>query len=205
MIYRVMVLLLTVATLTSCSMLSPVKVIPTNKFVLYPMSSEISEHAKRKGVIVVAVPEMQPAFNTTQIAYTKTPFQIEYFAQNEWAENPPQMIQSLLVAGLEKSSRFQAVVTPPFSAHYDYLLETQVERFIQRLSPGIPAFEVVMRLRLINANTNRVILTRLLCATIAHRYTTPYSSVIAANLAMDDIVTKVINLTSYDKKRRSSR
>jgi cholesterol transport system auxiliary component len=204
-VYCIMMLIMAMV-LASCSLLSPVSVVAPNKYVINVVPQAVSglSHHKRAGVLLVAVPDIRPIYNTTRIAYTRTPFQVEYFAQSEWAETPSQMLQSLIVKTLEKTGRYQAVVTPPFAAHYDYVLMTQIERFHQRLSPGTPTFEVVVSAQLIHASTNQVVASKVLSASVTHTYSTPYSTVLAANQATADILKQVVNLCFYDKKRRSS-
>jgi cholesterol transport system auxiliary component len=201
MVYRIIIVAVMILALSSC--FSPVKISNADQYVINCLpASIVNQYANRnKGVILIAAPEVRPIYNTNRMAYTKALFKIDYFSQSEWAETPAQMVQSLLVNGLSKTGGYKAVVTPPFSAHYDYMLNSSIERFHERLAPGIPTFEVAIRVQLINANTNKVVASELLSAYVPHRYTTPYSTVIAANKAMTSILRQVVNLTFNERRR----
>ena len=80
----------------------------------------------RPKILLISVPETIPVYNTTEMAYMIKPYQIAYFSLNQWAETPAEMLQPLLVQTLQNTHHFKAIVTPPYSGHFDYVLNTQI-------------------------------------------------------------------------------
>ena len=98
--------------------------------------------------LMVLQPETNPAYNTTQMAYTKKPFEVSYFAENRWIETPGQMLQPIIVQTMQRTHHFRAVITPPFIGSYDYILNTQILEFQQDYTHCIAFFKVrVARLK----------------------------------------------------------
>jgi len=100
--------------------------------------------------LIVFAPEARPSIDTTQMAYTLGAHQLAYFAHNQWAESPPQMLQPLLVRTLEATGAFAAVVPPP------HRQIEEAEESQQSADDGHPAIgkhhrPAIDRLRLVQA------------------------------------------------------
>lgn len=178
--------------ITSCSLLSPVKVTPKNQYILEIPQSNITNKKNSHKTVFVASPDVRPVFNTQAMAYSFNPYQINYYAKNEWAETPGQLMQNVLIQGMTKSHGFKAVVTSPITGHVNYLLNTTILSFNQNFQHKDPYFELIMNAQLIDPNNNQLIRSHLYSYHIPMVYKSPYAGVYAANKAALDAVNDLI-------------
>lgn len=151
----------------------------------------VSKVKRRPYVLLVLQPEARQAFNTTQMAYSVCPYQIAYFAKNEWAETPSEMLKNLLLQTLHRTGRFKAVVSPPFAGRYDYVLSVQILKFLQNYTVCPPQFELVFRTQIIKLLSNRVLSSREVYISEPITKIGPYCGVLAANRAVSRAVRKI--------------
>jgi cholesterol transport system auxiliary component len=175
--------------LTSC--FSPVKTNPPNKYFLDKPANYVPNKKMRPITLLISLPDTRPAFNTTQMAYSIRPYEISYYAQNQWAEAPVDMFQVLLVQALQQTHHFKAVITPPYTAHYDYVLNTQILDFLQDFTHGAPHFVMTVRVQIYKTSTNQVIGTRQFTVAQPMLRASPYAGVIAANCAASIMLEKI--------------
>lgn len=193
--YRQLIILTLVLLLGGCSLLSPVEVKPTNKYVL-TLVPDRAAHANIHGkILLVTAPETEPFYNTTQMAYSVHHFQVAYFGQNEWAATPGQMLQPLLVKTLQNTGAFKAIVTPPYMGVYDYILNTQIIKLVQDFTCHPAMLEFTVRAQLIRTTTNRVIATKEFNVEQPLIRISPYAGVIAANIAADRMLGEISTFT----------
>lgn len=109
------VILLSVLTLSACSLIMPAKANVQNKYLINKLPDNVPVKKTHSVIVLIAVPTSRPIYNTTQMAYTLKPYQISYFSENEWAETPAEMLQPLLVQTFQDTNYFREIVTPPYS------------------------------------------------------------------------------------------
>jgi cholesterol transport system auxiliary component len=100
------------ATLAGCAF-GPAADPPLTSSLLDVVPADVPHRAASSLTLVVFPPEARPAIDTTQMAYANKVHQLAYYARNQWAETPPEMLQPLLVRTLEATGAFSAVVGPP--------------------------------------------------------------------------------------------
>ncbi|MBI5672897.1 MAG: membrane integrity-associated transporter subunit PqiC [Nitrospirae bacterium] len=54
-------------------------------------------------VLLVSQPQAEPGFETQRMVYIKRPYELEYYAVNQWAETPVRMFAPLMVQVLNQS------------------------------------------------------------------------------------------------------
>lgn len=190
-LFRNIFLFLSVMTLTSCSLFSPVKTDTINKFLLSKVPTHIPVKRPRNTIILVSMPDSRPVFNTTQMAYTVKPYQISYFSQNQWAEVPAEMFQPLLVQTLQNTHYFKAVVTPPYGGLYNYSLNTQILELTQDFSHRTPMLLMSVRAQIMKTSTNQIIGTQQFSVSLPIPQGTPYGGVFAANQATAMVLEEI--------------
>lgn len=171
--------------------LSPVKTVPINKYILNKLPDCVASKKLRPNILLVAMPSTKPIYNTTQMAYTIRPWQIAYFALNQWAETPSQMFQPLLVQTMEKTHHFKAIVTAPYSGNYDYELNTEILTLLQDYTCKRPVLMMTVRAQMIKTSSNRVIGSREFAVIQALPQSSPYGGVIAGNMASKKILGEI--------------
>lgn len=177
--------------LSSCSFLSPVAVTPPQKHMITQTPEQMSATKHPRGVLLVSFPETQPLFNTTKMAYTNSRYAVAYFSQHEWAETPAQMLQPLLVKTLEGSHAFRAVVTPPYSAQFDYSLQTQIISLQQNFLQKPAMLNLVVRAQLLKNSSNRLLASKVFSISEPMPSESPEGGVYAANQAAARLLKKI--------------
>lgn len=181
-IKHILLVSLTTLMITSCSLLSPVKSKPDCTYLITAVPTDTPVLRTLPITLMVTQPDAAPAYNTTEMAYSKRIYQIAYFARNRWAETPPQMLQQLIVQTLQNTHRYKAIVTPPYTGLYDYALSTSILTLEQDYV-SCPVLKFKVRAQLINTSTNRVIATKTFSLIEPIFAPAPYNGVIAANSA----------------------
>ncbi len=178
-----------VLMLSGC--LSPVKTTPESTYFINSVPSYIPQHRTHPITLLVMPPDTVAAYNTPEMAYTVTPHQIAYFANNRWAETPSQMLLPLMVQTLQNTHYFHAVVTPPFMSQYDYVLNTQILSLQQDFTYRPAVVRITLRAQLSRVANNRVIATQQFSVVEPIRQSTPYGGVLAANQAAEELMRKL--------------
>jgi cholesterol transport system auxiliary component len=110
-------------------------------------------------VLVVQVPRVAPGFDSARIIYTRQPHRLEYFAHHEWVDAPARMLAPLMVAALESSGGFSAVVLAPSAATGALQLDTQLLRLQQEFGAAPSRVRLTLRAQLIHTSSRHVLAT----------------------------------------------
>ncbi len=178
------------AAVASCGLLKPADV-ATKKEVLSAVPTDLPHGRARPATLLVFPPDAKPIYDTTQMAYMTRPFQVDYFAKNEWGEKPSRMMQELLVRTLESTRSFTAVVKPPHTEPYTYALKSEIVAFHQDFTTEPPVMRIAMRFELVSEKSDRVLATKELDVRQPMQEKTPYAGVVAANQASAKLLREV--------------
>jgi cholesterol transport system auxiliary component len=154
---------------------------PITSSLLDQMPAELPRRTASPTTLIVFPPEARPAVDGTPMAYTLRAHHLAYFAHNQWAESPPQMLQPLLLRTLEATGAFAAVVTPPHRTTGTLGLRVEIVELVQDFSQEVPVLRFALRARLGDEGANRVIATREFRVDEAMQQKTPAAGVVAAN------------------------
>lgn len=166
-------LLLVMLLLSGCSSLWPPAGTPPALFVLQPLPAAAPvEPSKvpRQGrppmasaaapVLVLQLPSAAAGFDSAHIVYTQQANRLQTFARHEWVDTPARMLAPLMVATLEASGTFRAVVLAPSSAVGGWQLSTQVLRLQQEFGALPSRVRLRLRAQLIHTASRQVLGTR---------------------------------------------
>ncbi len=148
--------------------------------------------ARREGVLAVSPPRAQPGFDTDRMVYVQRPYEIEYFADNRWAEPPARMLAPLLAQALERSGAFRAVVQAPSAVAADLRLDTELVRLQQDFSTRPSRIELTLRAQLVDLRHGRSLATREFDVTEPAPHDDPYGGVVAANQAVARMLGQLV-------------
>lgn len=177
-------------SLPGCSLLLPPRPEPT-KSVLRELPNDLPHGRGRAASLLVLLPDIRPAYDTTRMAYSLKLYQLAYFRDNEWAETPAQMILPLLVQTLQRTGLFEAILTPPELGATDYTLRTKILDLLQDYTVSPPVLRFAFRLQLFSAS-GRPVAGREIAVQEPMREATPYAGVLAAN----DAVAKALRMAA---------
>lgn len=185
-------LLMTVLSLSACSLFGPVQTPDDHRYLINAMPVSFKPVKTSSAIVLVAQPEAAYIYNTTGMAYTAKPYQVSYYSQNEWAATPSQMMLPLLAQSLEKTGAFRAVVVAPYLGKTDYTINTQIIRIQQNyINPQAGYFELVVQVEVVRVATGHTVATRQFSVKEPIGQASPYNGVIAANAAMAKLLLQV--------------
>ena len=170
--------------------LSPVSPPDSPAYLIKTVPDDVTVRRQQNATILVLQPNTAPLYNTRDMAYSKTPFQISYYAKNSWAEAPADMLLPLITKTLQKTHHFKAVVNSPYSGRYTYLLSTEITELLQDFTSCKPVLKFSMRAQLIN-NNGQLIAVKEISKTVPMRKEDPYAGVLAANQAVAEALSEL--------------
>ena len=182
--------LLLAATLAACA-LAPVAEPPVTQSLIEQMPVDVPRRPVSSWTLLVLPPQARPAVDTTQMAYALEPHQLAYYARNQWAETPPQMLQPLLVRSLAATGAFAAVVTPPNASAGTLGLRSEIVDLVQDYTQQPPVLRLALRVRLSDERTQKVLGTRDIEVREPMEQKAPAAGVSAANTAVAKALQQV--------------
>jgi len=144
--------------------------------------------------LIVSPPHAAAGFDSQRIMYLRQADQLEYFAQNEWIDTPARMLAPRIVAAVERSGAFRAVVQTPSPAAGEMRLDTEILRLQHEFLSAPSRVRFTLRAYLVESATRRVIASREFEAAVPAASEDPYGGVVAANRAVQTVLE---NLSAF--------
>lgn len=184
-------LLFSLLLLQTCSVFSPVKVEPNNIFVLNKIPYVAVKRSSTSINLLVTQASSNPLYNSSAMAYSIAPYQVNYFALNSWATPPAQMINSTLVQTLQNTHYFHSVSGAPAVGQYDYILNVQLVELRQEFCKSSSQVHLTLLVQLINMENARIIATKRFSIVEPTTQKTPFGGVAAANRATAKLLKRI--------------
>ena len=147
--------------------------------------------------LIINPPHAAAGFDSSRIIYVREAHKFEYFSHNEWVDTPARMLAPLIVAAVENSGTFRAVVLTPSAAAGDLRLDTEIVRLQHDFGSQPSRVRFTLRAYIVDNTTRRVLASREFDETVAAASTDPYGGVVAANRAVQ---TALEHLASFCAK-----
>ena len=141
--------------------------------------------------LMVNPPHAAAGFDSPRIIYLREMHKLEYFVHSEWVDPPARMLAPLLVAALQNTGAFRAVVLTPSSAAGDLRLDTEIVRLQHEFQAQPSRVRFTLRAYLVEDKTRRVLAWREFDAAVPAASEDPYGGVVAANLAVRTVLESV--------------
>ena len=141
--------------------------------------------------LIVNPPHAAAGFDSPHIMYVREAHKLEYFAHSEWADPPARMLAPLLVAALEHTGAFHAVVQSPSAAAGELRLDTEIIRLQHEFQVQPSRVRFTLRAYLVDDNTRRVLAWREFDTALASASEDPYGGVVAANQAVQTVLAEL--------------
>lgn len=163
---RVLALLLGLA-LTGCSgALLPNPPPPPAFYRLSPAETGPAVDSAVAVQILVGDVGAPGALDTTRIALAPSPTRVEYFADAEWTDRAPVLVQNLLLGMLQGSGRFARVALRSLMLRSDYLVVGTLHHFEADYRAGTPPHvRVTIELQLLRMPEGNIVAERRFAAT----------------------------------------
>lgn len=141
--------------------------------------------------LIVNPPHAASGFDSQRIIYVREAHKLEYFAHNEWVDTPARMLAPLIVAAVETSGAFRAVVPTPSAAAGDLRLDTKITRLQHDFASQPSRVRFTLRANIVDNRTRQVLALREFDETVAAANETPYGGVVAANHAVQTVLEQL--------------
>lgn len=204
--YR-LILLAAALLLTGCSGLLHSPQPPAHLYQLQlntPLARASTGDENRTGVVVVAPPEVAAGYDTAAMAYRRTPWEIHYYAQSSWVDEPASMLRLALTSALDQAGPFQSAVQTPSGVSANYSLRTELLRLEQDFGNAPPSRErLVVRARLVDLQRGTVLASRLFDLSTTAPSEDAHGGAVAANKALEQLAREVIEFCRHALGNRS--
>ena len=141
--------------------------------------------------LLVSTPRAAAGFDSQRMIYLRQAHQLEYFARSEWVDTPARMLSPLIVAAVENSGAFRAVLQTPSSASGELRLDTEILQLQQEFLGQPSQVRFVLRASLVDAASRRIVTTRDFEGLAKAPSNDPYGGVVAANQAVQVVLGKL--------------
>lgn len=138
--------------------------------------------------LIINPPHSAAGFDSPRIIYVRETHKLEYFAHSEWVDPPARMLAPLLVAAIEGTGAFRAVVLTPSAAAGDLRLDTEIVRLQHEFLTRPSRVRFTLRAHLVDDKTRRVLAWREFDAAVPAASEDPYGGVVAANRAVRTVL-----------------
>lgn len=180
------------AALAGCGALQPVK---QERLSTFALEARIVQKAvvplHDAPNLVVSPVRAWPGFDSSRMAYVRTPHELEYFAKNQWVDSPARMLTPLLIQAAESSGVFSAVVTPRSGVVAQLRLESEIVRLQQEFMETPSRVHFTLRVQLIDIVARKVLATQEFDAIENAPSEDPYGGVVASSRAVSRVLDEV--------------
>jgi cholesterol transport system auxiliary component len=102
---------------------------PPNLYTLTPKNTFSPDLPKVDWQLIVEMPVAAAGLNTSRIALQRSPVTLEYYANANWTDIAPLLVQTLLIESFENTGKIVAVSRESTTLRADYLLKTELREF----------------------------------------------------------------------------
>lgn len=109
--------------------------------------------------LLVAVPVAPGGLDTARIALSRSAVSLDYFADAEWTDRAPLLVQTGLVDAFEKSGAVDAVARDSVGLRADFVLETEIRDFeaVYDSPNGPPHVSIALTAQLIKIPERKIV------------------------------------------------
>lgn len=179
----------------ACALLPQREEAPLRTYMLtlgpFPADFALSSSQTQNGTLLVSIPDARPGFDTSQMAYVQRPYEVEYFAHNQWVDTPAHMLGPLLARAFDETGVWKAVVQTPAAVQGDYRLDTEIMQWQQEFLTHPSRMRIAVRAQLVQMPQQRVVMARRFEVVEPASSDDPYGGVTAANRAVSQLVIQV--------------
>ena len=163
-----------------------------------PLDDPPAANPSPTAILKIATPTSAPAYASPRMAYIETPYRIDYFAENQWADSPARMLKTLLTQYLSDSGLFRFVYADAGGIDDGLRLDTDIVELAQVFSPDSSEVRLSIRFALVDVPRRTLLLNRTISVTEPTLTRDPYGGVVAANKAVQralDDLTALLKTT----------
>jgi cholesterol transport system auxiliary component len=147
--------------------------------------------ASRRPTLIVNPTHAAAGYDSQRILYVRMPHQLEYYAHSEWIDTPARMLTPLIVAAIERSGGYQAVVLTPSAAVGELRLDTEIVRLQHEYDNQPGRVRFTLRAYIVDTKSRQVLGWREFDEVVDVQNADPYGVVVASNQAVRAVLEKL--------------
>lgn len=160
-------------------------------------------HNRQHPSIYVGIPEAINTFQTEQMLYMTTPYEISAFAHHGWKSPPADMLYPLIQQSIQDSHYFSVVASGSHAEMCNYHLNTEILDFKQNFLTNPSRIELKVKVMLTNTSTDEIIATKILRESVICPHNNFYGGVLAANQATTQLTREITQFVITEVKHHS--
>jgi cholesterol transport system auxiliary component len=161
--------------------------------------------ASRRPTLIVNPTHAAAGYDSQRILYVRMPHQLEYYAHSEWIDTPARMLTPLIVAAIERSGGYQAVVFTPSAAVGELRLDTEIVRLQHEYDNQPGRVRFTLRAYIVDTKSRQVLGWHEFDEVVDVQSSGPYGVVIASNQAVNTAVEKLTIFCKEEAERWRSK
>ena len=132
---------------------------PAHLYRVTPKSTYPANLPHRAVQILVDAPLAPAGLDTTRIALSRSAVSIDYFADSEWTDRAPLLVQTALVESFENSNTINAIDRDSVGLRADFILKTEIRHFeaVYDSPNGPPDVWTGINVRLVNPSNRDIV------------------------------------------------
>ncbi|HTV45327.1 MAG TPA: ABC-type transport auxiliary lipoprotein family protein [Stellaceae bacterium] len=149
------------------------------------------------GVLRIERPEAPAGIDTTRIALSRTPLSLDYYADSEWTDRAPAMVQQALLTSFENSGAITAIGDEAIGLPANLLLDTELRHFEAEYpaAGNLPRVRVTMVVRLVAMPGRRIVAQKRFERLVPAAANTIPDVVAAFNAATNAVIGDIVTWT----------
>ncbi len=132
---------------------------PAHLYRVTPKSTYPANLPHRAVQILVDAPLAPAGLDTSRIALSRSAVSIDYFADSEWTDRAPLLVQTALVESFENSNTINAIDRESVGLRADFILKTEIRHFeaVYDSPNGPPDVWTAINVRLVNPSNRDIV------------------------------------------------
>jgi cholesterol transport system auxiliary component len=132
---------------------------PTHLYRLTPKSTYPPNLPHRSVQLLIDEPLAPAGLDKSRIALSRSPVSIDYFADSEWTDRAPLLVQTALVQSFQNSKAITAIGRESVGLRADFILNPEIRHFeaVYDSANGLPEIWVAINVRLVNPSSRDVV------------------------------------------------
>jgi cholesterol transport system auxiliary component len=118
------------------------------RYLIDPVAYDAPAAEQVKWSLIVEDPISTRVYDTTKMALLREPGRVEYYANGEWADRAPRLVQTALIRSYENSGRIMSVGDRVSLPGGTYALQTDIRAMHADYSGGDPVATITIYARL---------------------------------------------------------
>jgi cholesterol transport system auxiliary component len=185
----------TLFVLSSACVLGPNESSAPRSYFLNPEISWKNPHGygERIGtaVLLITQPKPQAGFDTARMAYLLRPYEINYFAFNQWVDPPARLLHRIMVENLDKTGLWSAVLQTAGTVPAQYRLDSDNLILEQQFFSRPSRVRLTLRAQIFDTKKTAILDTRYFELFETAPSDDAYGGVLAANRAAEKLLVEM--------------